>query len=47
MCPLETLRAMLGHTTLDMSLHYARIAGVDLAAAHELADPARSLKTRV
>ena len=44
---VEALRAMLGHSTLDMTLHYARIAGVDLAAAHETADPARSLKVRV
>ena len=44
---VETLRAMLGHSTLDMTLHYARIAGVDLAAAHETADPVKSLKTRV
>ena len=44
---IETLRAMLGHTTLTMTLHYARIAGVDLAAAHEVADPARNLKVRV
>jgi len=44
---IETLRAMLGHTTLTMTLHYARIAGVDLSAAHETADPARSLKVRV
>lgn len=44
---IETLRAMLGHTTLTMTLHYARIAGVDLAAAHEVADPARDLKVRV
>ncbi len=44
---IETLRAMLGHTTLTMTLHYARIAGVDLAAAHETADPARNLKVRV
>lgn len=44
---VEALRAMLGHTTLQMTLHYARIAGVDLTAAHEHADPARSLKTRI
>jgi integrase/recombinase XerD len=44
---VETLRAMLGHTTMEMTLHYARIAGVDLSAAHETADPARSLKVRV
>lgn len=44
---IETLKALLGHTTLDMTLHYARIAGVDLTSAHAVADPARSLKTRV
>jgi len=44
---VEVLRSMLGHTTLDMTLHYARIAGLDLAEAHATADPARSLKTRV
>ncbi len=44
---VEVLRAMLGHSTLNMTLHYARIAGVDLSAAHETADPTRSLKTRV
>jgi integrase/recombinase XerD len=44
---LEILRAMLGQSTLDMTLHYARIAGVDLTAAHETADPTRSLRTRV
>lgn len=43
---IESLKAMLGHTTLDMTLHYARIAGVDLVAAHETADPVRSLKVR-
>ena len=44
---VEALKAMLGHSTLDMTLHYARIAGVDLTAAHETADPARSLRVRV
>ncbi len=44
---VETLKAMLGHTTLDMTLHYARIVGLDLSTAHETCDPARSLKTRV
>lgn len=44
---VETLKAMLGHTTLDMTLHYARIAGIDLTTAHEACDPARSLKVRV
>ena len=44
---VEMLKTMLGHSTLDMTLHYARIAGVDLTTAHETCDPARSLKTRV
>lgn len=44
---LETLRAMLGHTDFEMTLHYARIAGVDLATAHETCDPVRSLRVRV
>lgn len=44
---VETLKLLLGHATLDQSLHYGRLAGVDLAAAHAIADPARSLKTRV
>jgi len=44
---LETLRAMLGHTSLRMTLHYGRIAAVDLTTAHEAHDPARSLKVRV
>ncbi len=44
---VEVLRTMLGHSTLGMTLHYARIAGVDLATAHETCDPARSLKVRV
>ncbi len=43
---VETLRAMLGHSTLDMTLHYARIAGADLADAHQTADPTKALKTR-
>jgi hypothetical protein len=38
---------MLGHSTLDMTLHYATLAGTDLTTAHETADPARSLKVRV
>jgi len=41
------LTVLLAHTTLDMARHYARIAGVDLAEAHETADPARSRKVRV
>ncbi len=43
---VENLRAMLGHTTLDMTLHYARIAGVDLAEAHQSVDPTKALKAR-
>lgn len=44
---VEVLRTMLGHTTLDMTLHYARIAGVDLTTAHETCDPVRSLRIRL
>ncbi len=43
---VETLRAMLGHSTLDMTLHYARIAGVDLVEAHQAVDSTKALKTR-
>jgi hypothetical protein len=37
---------MLGHTTLDMTLHSARIASHDLAEAHQTVDPTKSLKAR-
>jgi site-specific recombinase XerD len=43
---LETLRAIMGHSAYELTLHYARLAGVDLAAAHDTADPTRSLKAR-
>ena len=43
---LENLKAILGHSTYDMTLHYARLAGVDLVAEHRVADPARSLRVR-
>ncbi len=43
---VEALRAVLGHSTLDMTLHYARLEGLDLVTAHATADPTRSLKTR-
>lgn len=43
---LEALRNMLGHSRYDQTLHYARLAGVDLVEAHETSDPVRSLKGR-
>ncbi len=44
---VETLKTMLGHNTLDMNLHYARITGIYLATAHETADPVQSLRLRL
>lgn len=41
---LETLRLMLGHSEYTTTLHYARLAGTDVAEAHELADPTKTLK---
>lgn len=43
---VENLRTMLGHSKLEMTLHYARIAGVDLTTAHQTTDPTKSLKTK-
>lgn len=37
---LFTLKAQLGHSTLDMVEHYARIAQVDVEQAHRRASPA-------
>ena len=35
-----TLKALLGHGSLDMVEHYARIAEVDIEQAHRKASPA-------
>ena len=40
---LETLRLMLGRSDYKTTLHYARLAGTDVAEAHEVADPTKVL----
>lgn len=41
---IETLKALLGHQSLVMTLHYARQAGIDIRTAHDLADPVNRLR---
>ena len=43
---LEALKNIMGHSDFEITLHYARIAGIDLTTAHEIADPAKKLKSR-
>lgn len=43
---LETLRAIMGHSDFEITLHYARIAGVDISTAHTLVDPTLGLKSK-
>jgi len=39
-----TLQAILGHTTLEMVRHYARIAQTDVETAHRRASPVENLR---
>lgn len=41
---VEVLKQMLGHSKLEMTLHYARIAGVDVVQGHDAADPLNALR---
>ena len=40
---VEALKSILGHSTIDLTLHYARIAAGDLVTAHVRYDPANAL----
>lgn len=44
---LETLKNTLGHTDYNLTLHYGRQAGVDIAKEHRNTDPASRLRVRV
>ena len=39
-----TLQSLLGHGSLDMVQHYARIAEVDVEQAHRKASPADNMR---
>ena len=43
---VHTLRTMLGHSSYEMTLHYARLVGIDLIDGHVSADPTLSLESK-
>lgn len=42
---LETLKAIMGHSDYETTLHYARLAGVDVLKDHDIADPMRHVRS--
>lgn len=41
---LEVLKQIMGHSSYEVTLHYARLAGVDITTGHEAADPMKKVK---